>query len=201
MAGEQDRRILKAAATSKRGKSAHGAAGAAGAKDAKTFQAGVGGQADAASLLLEGLLLKVGAGDARAVAWVLVRAGCTCACQARRAALPLAALARAASPLPRRTRARPTSHHSNATSHHSVQTDDETRALCRELVQAGRLAAVQKALNNRIGSSYSGQMGAVGCWVLGLGAGQCQCWVLLAGAGQCQRCCMLACLHCLARQC
>lgn len=48
MAGEQDRRILKAAATSKRGKSAHGAAGAAGAKDAKTFQAGVGGQADAA---------------------------------------------------------------------------------------------------------------------------------------------------------
>lgn len=62
MAGDQDRRILKAAATSKRSKGAHGsgAAGAAGAKDAKTFQAGVGGQADAASLLLEGLLLKVG---------------------------------------------------------------------------------------------------------------------------------------------
>jgi hypothetical protein len=62
MAGEQDRRILKAAATSKRGKAASSAATAAasGAKDAKTFQAGVGGQADAASLLLEGLLLKVG---------------------------------------------------------------------------------------------------------------------------------------------
>jgi hypothetical protein len=65
MAGEQDRRILKAAATSKRSKGSGGgggggAAAANGAKDAKTFQAGVGGQADAASLLLEGLLLKVG---------------------------------------------------------------------------------------------------------------------------------------------
>lgn len=95
MAGEQDRRILKAAATSKRSKGSGGAAAAAtatGAKDAKTFQAGVGGQADAASLLLEGLLLK---------------------------------------------------------------SDPETQALCRDLVQQGRLAAVQKALNNRIGSSYS----------------------------------------------
>ena len=36
------------------------------------------------------------------------------------------------------------------------QTDNETRALCRQLVQSGKLAAVQKALNNRIGSSYSG---------------------------------------------
>ncbi len=63
MAGEQDRRILKAAATSKRSKGSGGTAATAaatGAKDAKTFQAGVGGQADAASLLLEGLLLKVG---------------------------------------------------------------------------------------------------------------------------------------------
>lgn len=63
MAGEQDRRILKAAATGKRGKNAHASTSqAGGAKDAKTFQAGVGGQADAASLLLEGLLLKVRAG-------------------------------------------------------------------------------------------------------------------------------------------
>ena len=60
MAGEQDRRILKAAATSKRGKHGGAASAASAAKDAKTFQAGVGGQADAASLLLEGLLLKVG---------------------------------------------------------------------------------------------------------------------------------------------
>ena len=66
MAGDQDRRILKAAATSKRGKgaaaTAAASAAATGAKDAKTFQAGVGGQADAASLLLEGLLLKVRGG-------------------------------------------------------------------------------------------------------------------------------------------
>lgn len=60
MAGEQDRRILKAAATSKRGKQGGAGTAATAAKDAKTFQAGVGGQADAASLLLEGLLLKVG---------------------------------------------------------------------------------------------------------------------------------------------
>ncbi len=59
MAGEQDRRILKAAATSKRGKQGGAGTAATAAKDAKTFQAGVGGQADAASLLLEGLLLKV----------------------------------------------------------------------------------------------------------------------------------------------
>ncbi|KAI7840530.1 hypothetical protein COHA_005686, partial [Chlorella ohadii] len=58
MAGEQDRRILKAAATSKRGKQGGAGTAATAAKDAKTFQAGVGGQADAASLLLEGLLLK-----------------------------------------------------------------------------------------------------------------------------------------------
>lgn len=37
------------------------------------------------------------------------------------------------------------------------QSDPETQALCRALVQQGRLAAVQKALNNRIGSSYSGE--------------------------------------------
>ena len=40
------------------------------------------------------------------------------------------------------------------------QTDAETRALCRQLVQSGKLAAVQKALNNRIGSSYSGTPGS-----------------------------------------
>ena len=69
----QDRRILKAAATSKRSKGSAATTAttaATGAKDAKTFQAGVGGQADAASLLLEGLLLKVGlacVGDGAAV--------------------------------------------------------------------------------------------------------------------------------------
>lgn len=79
MAGEQDRRILKAAATSKRGK--HGGTGAAAtaAKDAKTFQAGVGGQADAASLLLEGLLLKVRPGP--------VQLACTVGCALCGAAL------------------------------------------------------------------------------------------------------------------
>ena len=80
MAGEQDRRILKAAATSKRSKGSGGAAAAATATDAKTFQAGVGGQADAASLLLEGLLLKVGLPcrlpAAGADCWALVAAGC-----------------------------------------------------------------------------------------------------------------------------
>ena len=59
MAVEQYRRIIKAAATSKRGKQGGAGTAATAAKDAKTFQAGVGGQADAASLLLEGLLLKV----------------------------------------------------------------------------------------------------------------------------------------------
>ena len=47
-----------------------------------------------------------------------------------------------------------------------LQTDNETCALCRQLVQSGKLAAVQKALNNRIGSSYSG--GCLGGSVLNL---------------------------------
>ncbi len=61
-----------------------------------------------------------------------------------------------------------------------AQTDNETRALCRQLVQSGKLAAVQKALNNRIGSSYSGA-----CWVVVCEV--CECWAdglwVLASAG------------------
>lgn len=44
-----------------------------------------------------------------------------------------------------------------------MQSDGETRSLCRQLMQDGKLAAVQKALNNRIGSSYSG---ATACQLL-----------------------------------